>query len=167
MTKTTLCIATALLAALAAGAGCGSSCVGEGDRLVVDVHATPDLNDAGSGPQHVRFQVWAVADRGMFDNARADALAGPDTSTFERQGMGKVFVTDSAWITPGATRQLAVRVLLDDEYTHVGIAVLYPEPQKAVVPVDCGEHPGYRREDANHHVEFTLGAHAVEVGGGQ
>lgn len=154
------------LAFAAAAAGCGSPCVAKDDRIVVDVLSAATLNDAGAGPQHVRFQVWAVRDRAMFESARAEALAEAESvETFERQGLGRVFVTDSNWIKPSSTRRVVLRVDEDQQYTHVGIAVLYPEARKILIPVDCDRHPGYTPGRPEHGVVFTLGTQTVEPGG--
>jgi predicted component of type VI protein secretion system len=155
------------LVAAAAGTlslpGCGS-CVAKSDRIVVDVVSSADLNDMGSGPQHVRFQVWAVRDRQMFDGARTEALAEADgVATFERQGLGKAFVTDSSWIKPGSSRQLVLKVDEDEEFTHVGIAVLYPESKKVAGALDCTERPGYSVAKPDHKLTFSLGKQSIEA----
>ncbi|MCE9637031.1 MAG: hypothetical protein K8T90_15105 [Planctomycetes bacterium] len=153
------------LAAAGSLAGCSSPCVAKEDRLVVDLLSAPTLNDAGVGPQHVRFQVWAVRDKAMFESARADALAESEgVEAFERQGMGRVFVTDSSWIKPASTRRVVLRVDEDSQYTHVGIAVLYPEARKILVPLDCAKHAGYTPGRPDHSVVFTLGTQTVEPG---
>lgn len=155
----------ALSAAAAALAGCGSPCVAKEDRLVVDLISAAGLNDAGVGPQHVRFQVWAVRDKAMFESARADALAESESvESFERQGMGRVFVTDSNWIKPASTRRVVQRVEEDSQYSWVGIAVLYPEARKVLVPLDCTKHAGYTPGRPDHSVVFTLGPQTVEPG---
>ena len=154
-----------VVAASAALAGCGSPCIAKDDRLVVDVLSSASLNDAGAGPQHVRFQVWAVRDKAMFASARAEALAESEgVETFERQGLGKVFVTDSSWIKPSSTRRVVLRVDEDSQFTHVGIAVLYPEARKVLIPVDCAKHPGYTAGRPDHTVTFSLGTQTVEPG---
>ena len=154
------------IAAVAAGAlplaGCGT-CVAKSDRIVVDVVSAPDLNDTGSGPQHVRFQVWAVRDKQMFEGARAETLAEAEgVATFEKQGLGKVFVTDSAYIQPGSSRQLVLLVAEDEEFKHVGIAVLFEHARKVVGPLDCTERPGYKVEKPDHKLTFHLGRQSVE-----
>jgi hypothetical protein len=165
-TKTRFLVSAAVLAAALGAAGCGSACVAKDDNIVVDVQSTRGLNDTGAGPQHVRFQVWAVANRQMFDNASAEALAGAEgVANFERQGMGKVFLTDSNWIKPESTKTVVQRVEDDKQYGWVGIAVMYPEPRKAIVALDCSEHAGYAVKKPEHHVTFTLAKSAVEAGG--
>lgn len=167
MTGRTLLWGAVLAAAALLGAttGCGSACVDAGGRVRVEVQATGDLNDAGAGPQHVRFQVWAVEDSAMYENASADALA--QGRTLQDEGMGKLFATDSAWIKPGERRQLSVSIDREAQYSHVAIAVAYPGAKKLLVPLDCGEHAGYRKEDATHIVSFVLGKDAISLAAGE
>jgi len=159
--------AVGFVVAVAAGslplAGCGT-CVAKSDRIVVDVVSAPDLNDVGGGPQHVRFQVWAVRDQKMFDAARTETLAEAEgVATFERQGLGKVFVTDNSYIKPGSSRQLVLLVGEDKEFTHVGIAVLFPDAKKVVGALDCSERAGYKVEKPDHKLTFNLGRQSVEA----
>lgn len=159
-------VSLGLLAAAPALAGCGGACVAKDDRIVVDLVSSADLNDTGSGPQHVRFQVWAVRDKAMFDGARTEALAEAEgIGTFERQGLGKVFVTDSSWIKPGSTRQVVLRVAEDEEFSHVGVAVLFPEPRKVIGALDCDERTGYKPEKPDHKLTFSLGRQSIDAGG--
>ena len=157
--------AASLAALLAAGlAGCGSTCVAKGDRIVVDVVSGADLNDTGAGPQTVRYQVWAVRDRTMFDAARAEALASAEgVGTFERQGLGRAFVSDSNWIKPADRLSVVGLVDDDNQFAYVGIAVLFPTPQKAIVALDCSSHDGYTVVKPEHHVVFTLGRNTVQL----
>jgi hypothetical protein len=154
-----------LVVAASALPGCGGACVAKDDKIVVDLISAADLNDTGSGPQHVRFQVWAVRDKGMFDGARPEALAESDgVSTFERQGLGTVFVTDSSWIKPNSSRQVVLRVPEDEQFTHVGVAVLFPEPRKVIGALDCDDRAGYKVEKPEHKLTFSLGRSTVEAG---
>ena len=45
------------------------------------------------------------------------------------------------------------------------IAVMYPEPRKTIVAVDCDAHTGYVEKKPEHRVTFTLGKSSVEAGG--
>ena len=160
---------TGLVAALAVGAmlamttGCGSACVAPGGRIRVDIKASPDMNNTGQGAQHVRYQVWAVQDVAMYENADAASLAKDKAP--QEEGMGQVFANTKAWIKPGTSRKLAIAVASENQFSHVAIAVAYPEASKALIPLDCGEHAGYAEEDGVHTVTFTLGRDSVEVGG--
>lgn len=163
--KGTAAVLPLLLAAAAALPGCGGKCVAQDDRIVVDLVSSQDLNDTGAGPQHVRFQVWAVRDKTLFDGARPEALAEADgVTTFERQGLGTVFVTDSSWIKPGSSRQVVLKVTEDLQYTHVGVAVLYPEPRKLLGALDCEEREGYKAEKPDHKLTFSLGKSTLDAG---
>jgi type VI secretion system VasD/TssJ family lipoprotein len=155
--------AFAVAAALAVTAGCGSACVAPGGRIRVAINADGDLNDAGQGPQHVRYQVWAVQDLAMYENADAASLA--KDKALQEEGMGQVFANTKAWIKPGTSRKLAMSIASEGQFTHVAIAVAYPEARKTLVPLDCGEHTGYQEDDGVHSVTFTLGRDAVEAGG--
>jgi len=150
-------------------ASCSSPCVDMGQRILVDVIASPQLNDTGSGPQHVRFVVWAVKDRQAFEGESAASLSDPVAA--ERLGsVGKPLSTDSYFIKPGATRKLSVRVELEAEFTHVGIAVDYAQPKSLLVAADCGAHAGYAVEEAEgkkqHHVVFNLEKASITAGSG-
>jgi type VI secretion system VasD/TssJ family lipoprotein len=159
-------VVLAAAGALALG-GCGSTCVAEGDRLVVDLVGSQDMNDAGEGPQHVRFRVWAVRDAAIFQGADASALAEADPAVLERQGMGRPFATDASFLRPGGTRLLYETVAEDGQYTHVGVAVLYPQPRKELVPLDCRTRPGYRAAKPEHRVSFVLDRSTVRPGEAQ
>ena len=161
---------SAVLAAVLLVAGCGGrECGDKGDSLIVDVNTTKNLNDSGGGPQHVRFQVWAVKDKSMFENASPDALTESESvANFERQGRGKVFISESNWIKPESTRTLIQSVSDPKEYGWVGIAVAFPKPHKALVSIDCEEKQGYKatkEETTKHRVTFTIAKQSVDAGG--
>ncbi len=145
-------------------AGCGSTCVAKGDRLVVDLVGASDLNDAGEGPQHVRFRVWAVRDATIFNSTDAATLAEGDAEVLERQQMGKAFAVDSSWLKPGGTRRVFETISEDEQFTHVGVAVLYPQPRKELVPLDCSSRPGYSSAKPEHRVSFLLDRNSVRPG---
>jgi type VI secretion system VasD/TssJ family lipoprotein len=156
-----------LATAAAAGglAGCGSPCVAKGDQLVVEVIAAPNVNDTGAGAQHVRFQVWGVSSRTMFESVGAETLSDPaKVAALERQGAGRAFFDESNWIQPGTRRRLVLNVDDDEQYKAVGIAALFTRPTKAMVEVDCGEHAGYVEAKPQHRVVFVLKQQSVEIG---
>ena len=162
---------TAILGALAmvgvlavATTACGSACVAPGGRIRVEINAAPNLNDAGQGAQHVRYQVWAVQDPAMYENADAATLA--TDKSLQEEGMGQVFANTKPWIKPGTSRKLAISIASEAQFSHVAIAVAYPVASKTIVALDCGEHAGYAEEDGIHDVTFTLGRDSVEAGGG-
>jgi type VI secretion system VasD/TssJ family lipoprotein len=151
----------AVLAAALAAAGCkGTPCVAKGDQIVVDLSTSPDLNDTGAGPQHVRYQVWAISNPLMFQNASPAALTEADKSGgFQQQQLGRPFLlpTESNWIQPGvAARRLVLGVDMDEQFTHVGIVVNYANPTKLLVPLDCKPHEGYSSAKPYHNVAILL-----------
>jgi type VI secretion system VasD/TssJ family lipoprotein len=155
----------ATVLAAAGLAGCGSPCVAKGDQIVVDVVAAANLNDTGAGAQHVRFQVWGVSSRTMFEAVAAEALSDPaKAAALERQGAGRVLFDESNWIQPGTRRRLVLNVDDDEQYKAVGIAALYTRPSKAVIDVDCKAHPGYVEAKPQHRVVFVLKQQSLEVG---
>ncbi len=160
--------AALLVAVVAWSAACGStSCASEGDQLSVTLRATPDLNDTGSGPQHVRFRAWAVQNarqfREVFDSKPA-SLVKDEPRTLEDSGLGKAFPTGSAWITPGSRQPLRLSVPEDIEYTHVGVVVLYPTPQQILVALDCDDRVGYSYDGPVHTITVDLGRNTIAPG---
>lgn len=152
-------------AAALSQAGCGGACVAQGDRIDAELIAAADLNDIGAGAQHVQFAAWAVSDVKRFDamfQARAEDLADRAQAA-ALLPMGALMET--GWIKPGARQVVFTDVPDDEKYTHVALVVLYPEkPDKALVELDCEEHPGYAKTDAKHTVAFTLGRKNVKPG---
>jgi len=151
-------------------AGCGSTgCVAEGDQISVTLRASSDLNDSGSGPQHVRFRAWALRNASQFRElctSQPDSLVKSDPRELEESGLGKAFPAGSAWITPGSTQPLRLTVPADVTFTHVGVIVLYPTPQNLLVQLDCRDHPGYAYADPVHAVAVELNRNSVAPGGG-
>jgi hypothetical protein len=168
-------IASALAALALTGAGCKGTCVEPGQRIVVDVAAGADVNDwQGSGPQHVRYRVWALKDVAGFENQtgeRESATALIDSQQDAARigsGFGQPFFGGGAnpgWITPASKQTLApLAVATAEQYTAVGIVVLYPQPAHAIVHLDCDKHPGYEVKDGVHHVSFRLDGTRVDAG---
>jgi predicted component of type VI protein secretion system len=168
-------VVAAVLASAAALPGCAGTCVQPGQRIVVDVAAGADVNDwQGSGPQHVRYRVWALKDVAAFETLSADRDAA--TSLVDPQqdaarigaGFGQPFFGGGAnpgWITPASKQTLApLAVNAEEQYAAIGIVVLYPQPAHALVKLDCDKHPGYEMKDGVHKVAFRLDGTRVDAG---
>ena len=97
----------ALVAASLLAAGC---CMQAGDSIRVQVVGSPDLNDAGAGPQHARFRVYAVKDADAFDSQSVEELATGRVSAVAMESIGRAFPSDSNWLTPGGVRTLQLGV---------------------------------------------------------
>ncbi len=165
MSKTSLLGLAALGALLLSGLpGCGS-CVTEGDRLVVNVIAADDLNDTGSGPQSVRYRIWAVSESAQFDAATPESLAADDPGVHVSRALGNPFPASSAWLTPGLTTRLQLNVASDEQYTHIGIAALFPVGQKQLIALDCEKRSGYRKKGDDHVVDVRFLADNLSLGG--
>ncbi len=160
-------VAAALLASAMAASGCSGPCVQEGDRLVIVLHAGDDLNDVGSGPQHVRYRVWAVRNEALFKAATPAALTREDPEAAARRGVGDAVEPSRSWITPGAAEEFVHAVTLEEQYTHVGLVVLYPDPKTLLVPLDCEERAGYEMERPEHRITIQLGRSAPRLGIGK
>lgn len=167
-------ITGAALALACAAAGCKGTCLDQGERVTVEVKAAANLNDwQGSGPQHVKYRVWALNDVATFEAlaSQPDGAAGLADPAQDAARIGARFglpfapSSTGGWITPGSIQALSPLVAsVDSQFVAVGIVVLYPQPKGAVVRIDCGEHDGYAEKKEVHEVSFKLEGTAVAPG---
>ena len=164
----------AAAALVLAAAGCKGTCLDTGERVAVAVHAAANLNDwQGSGPQHVKYRVWALNDVATFEAlaSQPDGAAGLADPAQDAARIGARFglpfapTSTGGWITPGSSQTLPpLAASMDSQFVAVGIVVLYPQPKGAVVRIDCDEHAGYAEKDDAHEVSFKLEGTSVAPG---
>jgi hypothetical protein len=153
--------AATLLAGLA---GCGSPCVAKGDRVDVTIVSSATLNDVGQGPQHVRYQVWAVRDAALFARMaaeRPEELANRDNAEkFPQLGKG---IDSGEWMKPASQHSGAVDVADDNGFTHVGVIALYATGARtSLIALSCkNSDPGYGVAKPVHSVRFTMDTKSV------
>jgi predicted component of type VI protein secretion system len=153
-----------------AAAGCKGTCLDAGEKVSVEVRAAANLNDSqGSGPQHVKYRVWALNDVTTFEALAAQpdgaaALADPAQDAARvGQGFGlPMSAPNGGWIAPGTNQTVApLAATVDKQFAAIGIVVLFGQPKSAVVAIDCGEHDGYAEKKGVHEVTFQLDGTAV------
>lgn len=139
-------------AALLAG-GCASG-MGEGDRIVVEVRASKDLNAAGGTPQPVLFRVVA-----MKNAVKGEELAQWDAAKLATVG---TVIGGETWVWPEKTVSLPPLTASESgQYAFVGISVAYPAPRGRVVALGSGSSEVYTYRDGQHRITFLLGKDSI------
>jgi hypothetical protein len=140
---------------------CKGPCAEVGNSIQVTVTGGADLNDAGAGAQHARFKVWAVKNAAAFKAQSAAALATGEVDAVAMNTIGRAFPSESNWLTPGGVKTVVLGIDLEEQYSHVGVAVLYPTAHKKLVQLCSGA--AKKDEDAGtHSISFAAGKSQVE-----
>jgi len=144
---------------------CGSPCVTKGDQISVELIASKNLNNTGSGAQQAPFRLWAVTKAGVFKSLGAEQLCRGKVDLVEAQNAAKAFATGGNWIAPGAKLKAVHEAEVDGAITHVAIAMMIPQAVLLMIPLDCNERDGYVKDDNTHKIRLVVGKKNVALAG--
>ena len=103
--------------------------------------------------------MWAVKNASAFNSQPAAALAKGEVDAVAMNSIGREFPSESNWLTPGGMKQVLLNIDREDQYTHVGVAVLYPTAHKKLIKLCQGSA---KKADGVHQVTVTAGQSTIE-----